>query len=59
MLIECREGAAIRLQLLQDICDLAAPTTALGFTNFDDGVIGLAGTLSSLLGVRSQWKKIA
>ncbi|KAF2416692.1 putative peroxisomal membrane protein PMP27 [Tothia fuscella] len=54
-----REQNATSLQLVQDLCDLAAPSTALGFANFDDGFIGLAGTVSSLLGVYSTWKKTA
>lgn len=54
-----RERAAINLQLLSDLCDLAAPTSAIGLTNFDDGFVGLAGTVSSLIGVYSQWKKTA
>lgn len=53
------ERAAINKQLLQDLCDLVVPATTLGFTNFDDGFVGLAGTVSSLLGVHSQWKKTA
>ena len=53
------ERAAINKQLIQDLCDLVVPATALGFTNFDDGFVGLAGTVSSLIGVHSQWKKTA
>lgn len=53
------ERAAINKQLLQDLCDLVVPATTLGFTNFDDGFVGLAGTVSSLIGVHSQWKKTA
>jgi peroxin-11B len=56
---ECRERAAINLQLLSDLCDLTVPTTALGWTNFDDGIVGLAGTVSSLIGVYGAWKKTA
>jgi peroxin-11B len=54
-----RERAAINLQLISDLCDLTVPTSALGFTNFDDGFVGLAGTVSSLIGVHGQWKKTA
>ncbi|KAG0651492.1 Peroxin-11 [Hyphodiscus hymeniophilus] len=54
-----KERAAINLQLISDLCDLTVPTSALGFTNFDDGFVGLAGTVSSLIGVHSQWKKTA
>ena len=45
------------LQLISDLCDLAIPTSALGITSFNDGLVGLAGTISSLIGVYKQWKK--
>lgn len=54
-----RERSASRLQLLTDLCDLTVPLSALAWVNFDDGVVGLAGTLSSLVGVYLQWKKTA
>ncbi|XXG95973.1 Peroxisomal membrane protein PMP27 [Hypoxylon texense] len=53
------ERASSRLQLLSDLCDLTAPTAALGWVGFDDGFVGLAGTVSSLIGVYTQWKKTA
>ncbi|KAI0408379.1 peroxisomal biogenesis factor 11 [Xylaria palmicola] len=53
------ERYASQLQLLSDICDLAVPTSALGWTNLDDGLVGLAGTVSSLIGIYNQWKKTA
>jgi peroxin-11B len=31
----------------------------LGYLDLDDGLIGLAGTLSSLLGVYGTWQKTA
>lgn len=52
-----RETSASRLQLLCDLCDLTVPTSALGWAGFDDGFVGLAGTLSSLIGMHTQWKK--
>ncbi|KAH8816102.1 putative peroxisomal membrane protein PMP27 [Xylogone sp. PMI_703] len=54
-----KERASINLQLFSDLCDLTIPTAALGITNFDDGFVGLAGTVSSLIGVYNQWKKTA
>jgi hypothetical protein len=54
-----RERSSSRLQLLTDLCDLTVPLSALAWVNFDDGVVGLAGTLSSLVGVYLQWKKTA
>jgi peroxin-11B len=56
---EYRERAAINLQLLSDLCDLTVPTAALGWVSLDDGIVGLAGTVSSLIGVYGAWKKTA
>jgi len=55
----CRERTASRLQLTSDLCDLTVPLSALNWVGFDDGFVGLAGTLSSLIGVYMQWKKTA
>ena len=55
----CRERAATNLQLISDVCDLTIPISALGYANLDDGIVGLAGTVSSLIGVWSTWKKTA
>lgn len=52
-----RERAASHLQLISDVCDLTIPSSALGWVGFDDGFVGLAGTVSSAIGVYSQWKK--
>jgi peroxin-11B len=52
-----KERAASHLQLVSDVCDLTVPSAALGWAGFDDGFVGLAGTVSSLIGVYSQWKK--
>jgi len=54
-----KERAAINLQLISDLCDLTVPSSALGWANLDDGIVGLAGTVSSLIGVYSVWKKTA
>ncbi|OJD30336.1 peroxisomal biogenesis factor [Diplodia corticola] len=54
-----KEGNAAKIQLICDVCDLTVPLTALGYVNLDDGIIGLSGTLSSLLGLWSVWKKTA
>ncbi|KAI2633387.1 peroxisomal biogenesis factor 11 [Xylaria nigripes] len=53
------ERYASQLQLVSDLCDLTMPTSALGWVAFDDGFVGLAGTVSSLIGVYTQWKKTA
>jgi len=54
-----RERDMAKQQLLSDLCDLTIPTSALGYANFDDGFVGLAGTLSSLIGLMAAWKKTA
>ncbi|RFU29925.1 hypothetical protein B7463_g6411, partial [Scytalidium lignicola] len=54
-----KERAAINLQLLSDLCDLTVPTSALGLATIDDGLVGLAGTVSSLIGLYGQWRKTA
>ncbi|KAF2463103.1 peroxisomal biogenesis factor 11 [Lindgomyces ingoldianus] len=54
-----RETNAVRIQLVSDLCDITIPSAALGWVGFDDGFVGLAGTLSSALGVWTQWKKTA
>ncbi|KAF2635615.1 peroxisomal biogenesis factor 11 [Massarina eburnea CBS 473.64] len=54
-----KEANAVKIQLLSDLCDITIPASALGWVEFDDGLVGLAGTVSSLLGVYSQWKKTA
>ncbi|TDZ32374.1 Peroxisomal membrane protein PMP30A [Colletotrichum trifolii] len=53
------ERAASQLQIISDLCDLTVPTCALAWVALDDGVVGLAGTVSSLIGVYNQWKKTA
>lgn len=55
----CRERSAARIQLISDLCDLTAPASALGVSALDDGLVGIAGTVSSLIGVWSQWRKTA
>ena len=57
ILMSARQRKAANIQLTSDLCDLTVPSTALGYANFDDGFIGLAGTLSSLLGIQGVWAK--
>lgn len=53
------ERSASQLQLISDLCDLTVPTSALGWVNLDDGIVGIAGTVSSLIGLVAIWKKTA
>ena len=52
-----REWNATLIQLTSDLCDITVPLSILGYYVFDDGIVGLAGTVSSLLGVYTVWKK--
>ena len=54
-----RERTAVQLQLISDLCDATVPSSALGYANFDDGIVGLAGTTSRLIGLTAQWEKTA
>ncbi|OGE49320.1 hypothetical protein PENARI_c022G10286 [Penicillium arizonense] len=54
-----KERSAARIQLISDLCDLAVPASAVGWVALDDGIVGIAGTISSLIGVWSQWRKTA
>jgi len=54
-----RQRTITNIQLVSDLCDLTVPSSALGYATFDDGIVGLAGTVSSLLGVYGVWQKTA
>ena len=54
-----RERNSTNVQLISDLCDLTVPGAALGYANLDDGIVGLAGTVSSLIGIWGAWKKTA
>ncbi|CAB4391174.1 unnamed protein product [Rhizophagus irregularis] len=49
--------AAIR-QLIQDVLDCSIPATALGYIHLEDGLVGLTGFITSIMGAQSQWKKV-
>ena len=54
-----KQRDATKVQLISDLCDLTVPSAGLKYVDFDDGIVGLAGTLSSLIGVWTTWKKTA
>ncbi|RMZ48496.1 peroxin PEX11-2 [Aspergillus flavus] len=54
-----KERSDAWIQLISDLCDLTVPGKSLGYAAFNDGLVGLAGTMSSLIGAWSQWKKTA
>ena len=53
-----RERGAAQLQLLSDVCDITIPANAI-YGRFDDGICGIAGTVSSLIGLQAAWAKTA
>ncbi|KAJ9620196.1 Peroxisomal membrane protein PMP27 [Taxawa tesnikishii (nom. ined.)] len=54
-----KERNNTQIQLVSDLCDLSIPLAALNIANLDDGIVGLLGSVSSLLGVYGQWNKTA
>ncbi|KAL7274293.1 Peroxisomal membrane protein PMP27 [Rhizina undulata] len=54
-----RERKATQIQLLSDACDVCIPTSALGYIKLDDGLVGIAGSISSYIGLKAAWKKTA
>jgi peroxin-11B len=48
-------GNATRHQLIMDLLDIWSPATALGLVNLNDGVVGIFGTITSLMALRKQW----
>ncbi|GAA5826149.1 hypothetical protein JCM10212_004816, partial [Sporobolomyces blumeae] len=52
------QQASVRTQLVQDCLDILIPAGTLGYHSLDDGVIGLVGTATSLMGLRAQVNKV-
>ena len=53
-----RQMQAVKTQLLQDSLDILLPAGTLGYHNLDDGILGLVGFVTSLMGLRSQVGKV-
>lgn len=43
---------------MQDSLDILIPSGTLGYHSLDDGVLGLVGTVTSFMGLRSQIGKV-
>jgi len=57
-----RDEKLIKTQLISDLCDVTIPGYALGiwgFQGLDDGIVGLAGTVSSVIGCTAAWARTA
>ncbi|KAF9577397.1 Peroxisomal membrane protein PMP27, partial [Lunasporangiospora selenospora] len=53
-----REQHSVNKQLLQDGLDMLIPSSSLEYINLDDGIVGLVGTVTSIMGAQSQWEKV-
>lgn len=49
------EKKAANIQLVWDVLDTSIPIANLKYADLDDGVVGLAGLVTSLLGTKQQW----
>ncbi|KDQ63612.1 hypothetical protein JAAARDRAFT_118980 [Jaapia argillacea MUCL 33604] len=47
--------AATRHQFVIDVLDVWLPATSLGLVNINEGVLGIFGLVTSIMGFRSQW----
>ncbi|CAO3590723.1 unnamed protein product [Absidia cylindrospora] len=47
-----------RYQFVQDACDIIIPTAGLGWIGFDEGIVGIAGMITSAMAARNQWYKV-
>ncbi|EPQ28953.1 uncharacterized protein PFL1_03243 [Pseudozyma flocculosa PF-1] len=52
------EQAAVRYQMTQDALDWVIPATGADVLALDEGILGLAGCVSSLMGARTQWRAV-
>ncbi|KAK0554774.1 Peroxisomal membrane protein PMP27 [Tilletia horrida] len=52
------EQAAVRYQMLQDGLDWLLPATGTELLNLDEGILGLAGFTTALMGARTQWRAV-
>ncbi|KAE8212696.1 hypothetical protein CF319_g3051 [Tilletia indica] len=52
------EQAAVRYQMIQDGLDWILPATGSDILNLDEGILGLAGFTTALMGARTQWRAV-
>ncbi|KAJ1671063.1 Peroxisomal membrane protein PMP27, partial [Spiromyces aspiralis] len=53
-----RQLCAVKRQLVQDTLDMTIPLSALGLVNFNEGVVALAGTITSFMGGQAHFYKL-
>ncbi|TFK76979.1 peroxisomal biogenesis factor 11 [Pluteus cervinus] len=49
---------AVRTQFVVDVLDLSIPATALQLVQLNDGVVGILGLISSLIGGKTHWEAV-
>ncbi|KAJ5227612.1 uncharacterized protein N7469_007618 [Penicillium citrinum] len=54
-----RERSNTSGQLIATVCDLIIPISELKLININDGLVGMTGFISSLIGIWFQWRKTA
>ncbi|ORX56227.1 peroxisomal biogenesis factor 11 [Hesseltinella vesiculosa] len=54
-----KDFVSARYQFIQDACDIVIPTSGLGIISFDEGVVGIAGMITSAMAIRTQWNKVS
>jgi peroxin-11B len=52
------EQAGVNFQMTQDALDWLLPATGADILDLDEGVLGLAGLATSLMGARTQWRAV-
>lgn len=54
---EDAQGRAIALDVLQDLLDLVIPLTLSGMLDLNQGVVGLCGTVTSVMAIQGLLSK--
>ncbi|KAG5368622.1 Peroxisomal membrane protein [Yarrowia sp. C11] len=54
-----KDAAAAQKQLVWDLLDFSIPLTSLGYLHLDDGLVGLAGFATGIMGVQKAWAATA
>ncbi|CDS08704.1 hypothetical protein LRAMOSA10065 [Lichtheimia ramosa] len=52
-----REKKAVNKQLVQDLIDMVIPVAGLNIIGFDEGIVGIAGMITSSMAIHAQWQK--
>ncbi|KAI8639914.1 peroxisomal biogenesis factor 11 [Parasitella parasitica] len=53
-----RDKYTTRYTFISDAVDIIIPSAGLGWLKADEGIVGLAGIITSLLAMNTQWKKL-